>query len=163
MDHLFSPWRMKYIDEHKQESGCAFCKAQELPDGPENLILWRGENVFVILNLFPYTTGHVMVVPYVHCDQLESLNDATLSEMMFTARRLAAILKAEYHCQGINLGMNIGSAAGAGIAEHLHLHLVPRWTGDANFVSVVGQTRVIPEALEASYQRLKRAWDQFNG
>lgn len=163
MDHLFSPWRMKYIDEHKQESGCVFCKAQELPDGPENLILWRGENVFVILNLFPYTTGHVMVVPYVHCDQLESLNDATLSEMMFTARRLAAILKAEYHCQGINLGMNIGSAAGAGIAEHLHLHLVPRWTGDANFVSVVGQTRVIPEALEASYQRLKRAWDQFNG
>lgn len=159
MKHLFSPWRMKYIDEHKKEPGCAFCNALQGEDGPGNLILWRGEKVFIILNLFPYTSGHVMVLPYKHCDQLTDLDDETLAEMMRIVRRLAGLLKAEYHCQGINIGMNVGLAAGAGIAEHLHMHLVPRWVGDSNFESVVGHTRVIPEALDVTYNRLKTAWE----
>lgn len=160
MDHIYSPWRKVYFQRDKTDPTCVFCAAQETEDSPENLIIHRGERVYVILNLYPYSSGHLMVVPYQHCHELAELPKETLEEMICTASKAVALLKSIYHPQGFNLGMNIGSPGGAGITAHLHMHVVPRWTGDANFISVIGQTRVLPETLEETYERLKAAWDQ---
>ncbi len=149
---------MAYVGREKSGDACAFCEAPKMADSAENLILHRGEHAYVILNLYPYTSGHLMVVPYQHCDALECLDNQTRAEMMELTTRAVAVLKQVYHPQGFNLGMNLGAAGGAGIAEHLHMHIVPRWQGDANFVSVIGGTRVVPEALEVTYQRLSEAW-----
>ncbi len=160
MDHIYSPWRKVYFQRDRTDPTCVFCAALESEDTPENLIIHRGERVYVILNLYPYSSGHLMVVPYQHCQELAELPKETLEEMICTASKAVALLKSIYHPQGFNLGMNIGSAGGAGITAHLHMHVVPRWTGDANFISVIGQTRVLPETLEETYERLKAAWDQ---
>ena len=143
MKYLWSPWRMTYIQKHKEEQGCVFCEALGMTDGPENLILNRGEKSFVILNRYPYTSG---------------LGAMARAELMELATRIMTVLSKEYNAQGFNMGVNVGEAAGAGIIEHVHLHVVPRWTGDTNFMSSLGETRVLPETLEETYQRLKKAW-----
>ena len=149
-----------YFQRDRTDPTCVFCAALESEDTPENLIIHRGERAYVILNLYPYSNGHLMVVPYQHCQEMAELPKETLEEMICTASKAVEILENIYHPQGFNLGMNIGSPAGAGIAGHLHMHVVPRWSGDANFISVIGQTRVLPETLEETYERLKTAWDQ---
>ena len=152
---------MTYIQNHKDEEGCVFCEAQDMPDGPVNLILYRGQQTFVILNRYPYTSGHLMVVPYIHTAALQGLEPQARAEMMELATQIMSMLSKEYHAQGFNVGINIGEAAGAGITEHVHLHVVPRWTGDTNFMSSLGETRVLPETLEDTYQRLKSTWKQM--
>ena len=159
MNHLWSPWRMEYIESNKVD-GCVFCAVQAVPlDDVENLIAFRGEHSFVILNRYPYTSGHLMVIPYVHKPNLEELDSETRAEMMELTSRCTTVLKNIYKPQGFNIGVNIGEAAGAGVKEHVHIHIVPRWMGDTNFMSAVGATRVLPEALEDTYQRVKAAFD----
>lgn len=158
MNYLWSPWRMSYIENHLKEESCVFCGAASRPDSEENLVIFRGPRVFIILNRYPYTSGHLMAVPYQHCSSLEGLDPETRAEMMELIHRAILVLQAVYHPQGFNLGMNIGEAAGAGIAEHIHFHVVPRWGGDTNFMSSLAETRVLPEVLEDTYRRVKKAW-----
>lgn len=155
MDYLWTPWRYAYVATVDKKTGCVFCELPRLGDDVRALIVYRGEFNFVVLNAFPYTSGHVMVVPYEHFDRLNLLSEAAANEMMALSRRIEAVLIDTYQPDGVNLGMNIGKAAGAGIAGHIHMHVLPRWTGDTNFMSVVGETRVLPEALEDTYRRLK--------
>ena len=129
----------------------------------EALIVFRGEHNFVVLNRFPYTSGHLMVVPYLHVPDLAGLDEATASELMALTRASERHLRAVYHPDGLNLGMNIGESAGAGIASHIHMHVLPRWTGDANFMSTIGETRVLPEELPITWRRLKTAFDALTG
>ena len=159
MEHLWSPWRMNYISDTTPPDGCFFCEALKQEDSAQTLLVARAEHAFVILNRYPYTSGHLMVVPYQHCQDLAELPEETLQELISATSKAVSLLEDIYHPQGFNLGMNIGSPAGAGIAGHLHMHVVPRWTGDANFISVVGQTRVLPETLEETYERVKAVWD----
>ena len=159
MNYLWSPWRMEYIQAPKSDEGCVFCTELSYPDGPENLIIYRGPKAFVILNRFPYTSGHLMVVPYNHQPSLENLEPEERAEMMDLAARAVQVLQHIYQPQGFNLGMNIGAAAGAGVLEHVHLHVVPRWAGDTNFMSSLSQTRVLPELLEETYRRVRQAWE----
>ncbi len=163
MEYLWSPWRMEYIENHFNEPGCVFCKALEQEDGPENLIVYRGQRAFVMLNRYPYTTGHLMVIPYKHESDLAALEAATRAEMMELAVQAIAVLREVYHPQAFNVGMNLGAAAGAGIAAHLHMHVVPRWSGDTNFMSTLAHTRVLPEALEDTYKRVHSAWIALHG
>lgn len=158
MNHLWSPWRMTYIEKHKNEEGCVFCSALGQLDSPENLIIDRGQRAFIILNRYPYTSGHLMVVPYQHLPSLEGLDPGTLTEMMELAVSSTRVLEKVYNAQGFNIGINLGEAAGAGITDHVHLHVVPRWFGDTNFMSSLGQTRVLPETLEDTYWRIKMDW-----
>ena len=158
MNYLWSPWRMSYIENHSKEDHCVFCAAFASPKDEENLIILRGRQSFVILNRFPYTSGHLMIVPYEHCSGLEQLDPQTRAEMMELTNQATLVLQDVYHPQGFNLGMNIGAAAGAGIAEHIHLHVVPRWGGDTNFMSSLADTRVLPESLEDTYRRVYAAW-----
>ncbi len=150
---------MTYIQSEKNDNGCVFCHAPAHVDGPENLIIQRGEQAFVILNRYPYTSGHLMVVPFEHRQSLEEFSAATRAEMMELISQCLIVLKQIYHAEGFNIGANLGSAAGAGIPTHCHLHIVPRWTGDTNFMSAIGETRVVPEAIETSYQRIRQAWE----
>ena len=149
---------MEYIEGHGIEDGCIFCKAQSEADSAENLILYRGARAFVIANRFPYTSGHVMVVPFVHQATLEALEPAARAEMIELAARCMTVLRSVYEPQAFNLGANIGEAAGAAVKEHVHLHVVPRWSGDTNFMSTLAQTRVLPETLAETYQRLRDAF-----
>ena len=158
MNYLWSPWRMEYILAPKTDEGCIFCNGLKQPDGPDNLIVHRGVKAFVMLNRYPYTSGHLMIVPYEHRSSLEMLEGESRAEVMELAARAVEVLQAVYLPQGFNLGMNIGNAAGAGISEHVHLHVVPRWVGDTNFMSSVSQVRVLPELLEETYRRVREAW-----
>jgi len=158
LDYLFSPWRMEYIENHLKANGCVFCFEQEKNDGPENLIVTRGQKAFVILNRFPYTSGHIMTVPHIHKSTLEDLDPETRAEMLELATIGMRVLRRIYHPQGFNVGVNIGEAAGAGITEHVHLHVVPRWMGDTNFMTSLGKTRVLPENLEKTYKRVCEEW-----
>ena len=159
MDYLWSPWRYKYmamVSEGKQPE-CIFCDAVRLNRDEETLIVHRGKKAFVILNRFPYTSGHVMIVPYAHVAELKLCEEGALDEMMELSQRMESVLRELYHPDGINLGMNIGKAAGAGIAGHIHMHVLPRWVADANFLSVVSETRVLPETLEETWRRMTKA------
>lgn len=158
MKRLWSPWRMAYIESLDQEPGCLFCNRLAQVDGPENLILYRGRHAFVILNRFPYTTGHMMLVPNAHEASLDALGEDVLAELMMLAARALKVLRAAYGAQAFNLGANIGQAAGAGIVDHVHFHVLPRWPGDTNFMTTTAETRVIPDSLEATYQRLYDLW-----
>ncbi len=159
MQRLFSPWRKAYIQRDKsKEMGCVFCEALKQKDGPANLIIHRGQKAFVMLNLYPYTSGHLMVLPFEHVARLDQLDGATRGEMMELQNQAVNVLNRVYKPEGFNLGANLGAAAGAGIEEHLHLHIVPRWMGDTNFTATVGQTRVLPETLEETWQRVHAAW-----
>jgi len=155
MDYLWTPWRYAYVASVDKKAGCVFCELLRLGDDEKALIVHRAERNFIILNAFPYTSGHVMVVPYEHVDRLNLLAEAATTEMMFLTRRLEEVLIELYAPDGVNLGMNIGKAAGAGIAGHIHMHVLPRWVADANFMSVIGETRMLPEALEETYRRMK--------
>ena len=159
MNHIWSPWRMEYIESSKLE-GCVFCSAQAMEDGAENLIAFRHERAYVILNRYPYTSGHLMVVPVDHKPNLEELDPQTRAEMMELVTRCMTVLRRIYHPEAFNMGANIGEAAGAGVKQHVHIHIVPRWAGDTNFMSTVGGTRVLPEALESTYQRVKNAFSE---
>ncbi len=160
MDTLWSPWRFRYVSEGTKSKRCIFCDkaAGETARDREELILHRASSNFVILNLYPYTTGHTMIAPYAHVARLNDLEPATLNEMMVLAQKLQAALESVYHPEGYNLGMNLGRCAGAGVADHLHLHLLPRWTGDSNFMTVIGETRVHPEDLLTTYDKLARSF-----
>ena len=157
MLRLWSPWRSKYIASgvDSQAEGCVFCRIAANPDqDATNDVIHRGEHSFVVLNLYPYITGHLMVVPYEHTSELDSVAKETTDEMMDLTKRSQTALRAVYSPSGFNMGMNLGAAAGAGIADHLHIHLLPRWAGDTNFMTTVGESRVIPEALEVTYEKL---------
>jgi len=158
MDRIWSPWRYRYVSTAQPDDECIFCAKSAASHDSENYIVHRGERNFVILNLFPYTSGHLMVAPYEHVASLEDADERTAIEMMLLARRSVAHLRAIYKPRGLNLGMNIGECAGAGIAGHIHMHVVPRWPGDANFMSVVGETRVMPEDITETYRKLKEAF-----
>jgi ATP adenylyltransferase len=157
MDYLWTPWRYRYIASGVKDDRCVFCAAAEAQDDSQSLIVLRARKNFVILNRYPYTSGHVMVVPYAHQATLAATEPETLTEMMALAQQVEQALETLYHPDGYNLGMNLGRAAGAGIAGHLHLHVLPRWIGDTNFMTTVGETRVQPEELTTSYQRLRGA------
>ena len=146
---------MKYIENHEKQEGCIFCNALAHTDNEENLIIKRSELAFVILNLYPYTSGHIMVAPMTHQPSLEFLDPASRAEMMELVSQSIVVLKKIYKPQAFNVGANIGEAAGAGEPGHVHLHIVPRWTGDTNFMATLGETRVLPEALEETYRRIK--------
>jgi len=156
MDYLWTPWRYAYVSEAEKSGGCIFCELPKLDDN-KALIVHRGRYCFIILNSFPYSPGHVMIVPFVHLDQMQRLAKETAHEMMDLSQKMEGVLRHLYNPDGINLGMNIGKAAGAGVAGHVHMHVLPRWVADANFISVVGETRVLPENLETTYQRIRAA------
>jgi ATP adenylyltransferase len=156
MDHLWSPWRYKYIASVDRQEGCVFCRIGQEHSDAGNYLVHRARLSFVILNLFPYTSGHLMIVPYEHQASLAAVEEATSTEMIELAKRAQVALESEYHPDGFNIGMNLGRSAGAGIADHLHMHVVPRWSGDANFVSIIGETRVLPEDLASTYTKLKK-------
>ena len=158
MDYLWTPWRYNYVTNAAPVSGCVFCNAAQGNDDRETLIVHRADRNFVILNRFPYTNGHVMVVPYEHLGGLEQMPDNTLVEMMRLAREADRHLRALYRPDGLNLGMNLGRSAGAGIADHVHMHVLPRWIGDTNFMTVTGETRVLPEALPLTWEKLSGAF-----
>ena len=159
MDHLWTPWRYQYIAGAKPDNGCIFCAKPAEDNDEANLIVHRAAHNFVILNLFPYNSGHLMVVPYAHLATLEAAPAETAAELFSLTRHCEALLRRLYRAEGVNLGMNIGACAGAGIAGHIHMHVVPRWTGDANFMSTIGETRVIPEDLATTWRRLRDAWN----
>lgn len=162
MDHLWAPWRLSYVTASPTPATeCIFCDAGggRQPD----LLLWRGRVSFVILNLYPYNNGHLMVVPNRHLPTLESLNEDEQTELMRLTRLSEMALNEAYRPHGINVGINLGRAAGAGIENHLHVHLVPRWSGDTNFMTAVGETRVLPEDLPATVGRLKPIFERLAG
>jgi ATP adenylyltransferase len=150
---IWAPWRMAYILSDKA-AGCIFCEKPCQQRDAENYLLWRGRTAFVMLNLYPYNNGHLMVVPYRHVASLTDLTAAQRADLFEVTAACEAILRQVLHPQGFNIGLNLGAAAGAGIAEHLHMHLVPRWAGDTNYMTVVGELRVIPQALEQTYALL---------
>jgi ATP adenylyltransferase len=160
MDYLWTPWRYAYVTSGGQTTGCLFCDLPNAGDDARTRIVYRAEYCYIVLNTFPYTPGHVMVVPFAHLDQLRKLPAEPAREMMHLSQKVEGVLRQLYTPDGVNLGMNIGKAAGAGVAGHLHMHVLPRWVADANFVSVVGETRILPESLEVTYARMKAALAQ---
>jgi len=158
METLWSPWRMKYVTDNNHPNECVFCAAPSQKDGPENLIVHRGGRAYAILNRYPYTSGHLMIVPFEHHANMEDFDPAVRAELMEMVNEAIKIMRQLYTPEGFNVGINLGAAAGAGIAEHMHVHIVPRWTGDTNFMSTVGEIRVLPEELEATYERIAQAW-----
>lgn len=158
MDRLWSPWRYTYIRTASPANACIFCAKIAENDDRANYVLYRGQHNFVLLNLYPYTNGHLMVAPYQHVATLEATHPDILAEMMVLTRECEMHLRAVYNPGGVNLGMNIGEVAGAGVAGHIHMHVLPRWPGDANFMTVVGETRVLPESLDSTYEKLLAAF-----
>lgn len=160
MDTLWAPWRMAYIREFSShhKDGCVLCAIRDAEDDAAVRVVHRGENTFAFLNLFPYSNGHMMVAPNEHVASLEDMDETTLFEITTLTRRCVMLLRAAYEPEGFNVGINIGAAGGAGIAEHLHQHIVPRWGGDTNFMTSVAQTRVIPEWIDATYAELRALW-----
>ncbi|MCA9908173.1 MAG: HIT domain-containing protein [Anaerolineae bacterium] len=160
MNHLWAPWRMAYIRSEKEAAdGCVFCNKVRANDADEQIIA-RSRFVYVTLNRYPYNNGHLMVVPYEHVETQEKLSAEALTDLMLMINRGLAALRFVYNPQGFNLGANLGLAAGAGIADHYHFHIVPRWQGDSNFMTAVSETRVIPASLEETYRDLLAAWEQ---
>lgn len=160
MDHLWSPWRYRYATQSKSPvfDACVFCDTASSGEDESNFVLYRGAACYVLLNLYPYTNGHLLIVPYEHVDSLAAASPEAAAEMMALARTAETALRTVYKPGGINLGMNLGACAGAGVAGHIHLHVLPRWFGDANFLSVVGETRVLLEELPVTWRRLRDAF-----
>ena len=168
MDRLYAPWRMAYIEQPQKDKlrqtgeggpGCVFCNKAASSDDIANLIIHRGQTAFVLLNLFPYNNGHLMVVPYLHTAKLSDLDDDASLELWTLAKQAQAALDKAMNPGGFNLGMNLGTVSGAGIAEHLHLHIVPRWNGDTNFMPVLADVKVLPDALENTCRKLRAVWE----
>jgi len=158
MERLWSPWRLAYVTGSKTETGCVFCLASE---AAESLVLFSGATCFVVLNLYPYNNGHLMVVPYRHVATLSALEPAELQEIALLIQRAEAALTEAYQPHGLNVGINLGKPAGAGVLDHVHVHLVPRWNGDTNFMTVVGEVRVLPEDLQDSVRRLRPIFERL--
>jgi ATP adenylyltransferase len=163
LDRLYTPWRFDYIKGASGEKtgfgdACVFCTLSSCEDDEQTFILHRAPRNFVILNIYPYTSGHLMIVPFEHTADFAALAKETSDEMMDLAKRAQGVLQQTYHPHGFNLGMNLGQAAGAGVSDHLHLHVLPRWAGDANFMSTVGETRVIPEDLRTTFDKLRASF-----
>ena len=158
MDILWAPWRIDYILAPKDE-GCIFCSKPAENNDKKNFILHRGQNCFVIMNYYPYNNGHLMVVPYRHIAELTDLTDVENKEMMNLLTQCVKVIKQKMSPHGFNIGMNLGIVAGAGIKDHLHFHIVPRWNGDMNFMPITGHTKVISEALEKTWEKLKTGFD----
>ena len=152
---IWAPWRLRYVSNAGKQDDCVFCVKPDEGDDREALIVHRGERCYVILNLYPYTSGHLMVAPYQHTSNFQECPSEQLSEMLSLAQRCQFAIEQVYRPDGFNLGMNLGRCAGAGVEHHLHLHVVPRWIGDSNFMTIVGETRVLPEALETTFLKLK--------
>jgi ATP adenylyltransferase len=157
MDHLWSPWRYRYVSQTIPEEGCLFCRIAASSDDHSNYVLLRAKHNFVLLNRYPYTSGHLMIAPYAHVATMEETEPATLEEMIRLAQRAESALRKVYHPGGINVGVNIGKAAGAGVAGHIHMHVLPRWEGDVSFMTTVGETRVLPEDLDTTWEKLRTA------
>ncbi|MDQ3585093.1 MAG: HIT domain-containing protein [Acidobacteriota bacterium] len=161
MDRLWTPWRYQYIagaggEKAIDDPGCIFCAlSQDESQDEQNFVVHRARFNFIVLNLYPYTSGHLLIVPYQHTADLDTATRETTDELMELAKQCQTVLRAAYHPHGFNLGMNLGRAAGAGVAEHIHLHILPRWTGDANFMTTTGETRVHPEDLRTTYNKLQ--------
>ena len=158
MERLWSPWRARYIASGVDSygEGCVFCRmASETEHDETNFILHRAQHGFIVLNLYPYITGHMLIVPYLHTSEFDSVPKEITDELMDLAKRAQTALREVYSPVGFNMGMNLGSAAGAGIADHIHIHLLPRWSGDTNFMTTVGDSRVLPEDLATSYSKLR--------
>jgi len=157
MQHLFTPWRLPYVTgQHDDKQFCELCRVAKVPQSEDetNYIVHRGNLHYIVLNIYPYTTGHVMVVPYAHKARLSELTQEELHELTDLAAGVELLLQNTFKPHGINIGLNLGSCAGAGIADHLHMHIVPRWSGDTGFMTVTGDTRVVPEELRSTWQRL---------
>ena len=158
MERLWTPWRMQYVSAAGvAPSECLFCELPKGDDDAANLVVHRGARTFALLNLFPYNSGHTMIAPYLHTGDLVALPAEVGTEMLELTQRVVGALAAEYRPDGFNVGMNLGRVAGAGIPDHLHVHVVPRWNGDTNFMPVTAETKVLPEHLDQTYQRLRRA------
>jgi ATP adenylyltransferase len=155
MDRLWTPWRFAYVSNlGHSDQGCAFCEILSGECDQKNLVLYRGKKVFIVLNLYPYTSGHLLLVANRHIPSLQDADPEELHSFLELARVCERALGSEYHPDGLNIGFNIGRAAGAGVDHHLHMHVLPRWVGDSSFMTVVGETRVLPEALGQTYNRL---------
>ncbi|MBV9037215.1 MAG: HIT domain-containing protein [Acidobacteriaceae bacterium] len=163
MKYLWTPWRSTYMKEKKDKTKCIFCEAAASTEDAKSLVVHRGQFCFVILNRYPYTSGHLMIAPYRHVSRLTAVDEVTTAEMMQLVRRAETVLQEAYSPDGLNLGMNLGEAAGAGIEQHIHMHVLPRWRGDANFMTSVGATRIIPEALEDTYRKVREMWGSLVG
>lgn len=158
MDILWSPWRMKYVTDASNSGACVFCTSPGQADSVANLIVHRGQKVYAILNRYPYTSGHLMVVPFAHVSSIELLTPEVRFEMIEMVNQAILVLRKIYQPDGFNIGINMGVAAGAGIAEHAHIHIVPRWNGDTSFMSTTGETRVLPEELQETFKRVSAGW-----
>jgi ATP adenylyltransferase len=159
MDYLWTPWRYQYITGAAKSDDCIFCVAVRSADDRESLVVHRAARNFVIVNRFPYTSGHIMVVPYEHVSTLEEVADETAVELIRLTQRAERHMRAVYRPEGLNIGMNIGRSAGAGVAGHVHLHVLPRWNGDTNFMTTTAETRVLPEDLAVTWQKMKAAFE----
>jgi ATP adenylyltransferase len=160
MERLWTPWRMQYVASADREPArCLFCELPGRQDDEANLLVKRGQRAFVVLNLYPYNTGHAMIAPYEHTADFPALAAETSAEILSLSQQVVGALAAEYQPDGFNLGMNLGRVAGAGVPNHLHVHVVPRWSGDANFMAITADTKVMPETLDRTYARVKRALD----
>ncbi len=157
-DILYAPWRLKYILSHKKEE-CIFCIRPSNENDKKHFILHRSTHSFVIMNMFPYNNGHLMAVPFRHVSSLTELDGEQLADLFETVKLCEKVLRANYQPDGINIGLNLGRAAGAGIDTHLHVHIIPRWNGDVNFMTALNGTRIIPESFERAYKQLKEQFD----
>ncbi len=158
MQNLFSPWRSKYISTFSvknEDKKCVLCEAIDLNDDDKSLIIWREKHTFTIMNLFPYNSGHLMIVPYRHISKLDEISDSEFSEITKTLSFLSTILKKVLHAEGFNIGCNIGRVAGAGIDTHIHFHIVPRWNGDTNFFPIFSDTKVISEDMKETLKKIR--------
>ena len=162
MDKLWAPWRMKYVQAiDKDNDGCIFCTKPEETNDRDNLILYKGEKCFVIMNLYPYNNGHLMIVPYIHTSDINDLDSDTILEMWKLINKSVEILKNLFRAEGFNIGINLGRTAGAGIDQHVHMHIVPRWNGDTNFMPAIGETKVISQGLHDAYDMLVELFNEI--
>jgi ATP adenylyltransferase len=161
MDRLWAPWRMKYILNSKKPAGCILCEEAKKNDDRKNYILYRGRHSFVIMNIYPYNNGHLLIVPFTHESEVDRLPEAELADLMKMTQASVTILKQAMHPDGFNIGINIGKTAGAGIPEHLHVQIVPRWTGDSSYITVFDDTRVMPELLDGTYDKLRPYFEKL--
>ena len=160
MEHLWAPWRLEYVQHADEQDGCVFCRAAALPEDEPELVVHRGELAFVLLNKFPYASGHLMVAPFRHGAGFEALEEAEAAEVHRLSVEAIAALRSVYAPEGFNLGWNLGRVAGAGIVDHAHAHVVPRWGGDTNFMPVLADVRVLPEHLDETRRKLAEAWPE---
>jgi ATP adenylyltransferase len=161
MKRIYTPWRLNYLRGEKQNRPveCIFCAKHQAGNDAAEHIIYRSEHVYVTLNRYPYNNGHLMIIPYAHVATLEEMPAEALADLMATTNRALKALRKTYNPAGFNLGANLGEAAGAGVAGHFHFHIVPRWAADINFMTAVGETRVIPDTLDQTYSRLKEVWE----